>query len=300
MPAPVTHGGVTVNHRVNFVGACLLALVLAGCASGTPDSRHAASASPSTSATPTETPSATPTTPTPTPTATPAETPSETPTETPSPSPSAEPSLSDDAAPSPASPGQVDHGLTPGHVFADAAAAKICMPGYAGSARNVTVDTRRAVFTAYHISFPPPLGRYELDHLIPLELGGDNTAANLWPQIYHGADSADVKDHLENHLHDLVCAGKVPLAEAQQAIAGDWAAAAAKYNSISTGTTAPPAQAPAPAPAPQRPAPAPAPAPANPVPGGGATAKCNDGTLSFAAHHQGACSSHGGVSVFYK
>lgn len=32
----------------------------------------------------------------------------------------------------------------------------------------------------------------------------------------------------------------------------------------------------------------------------GSTALCNDGTYSYAAHHQGACSHHGGVSVFYK
>lgn len=42
-----------------------------------------------------------------------------------------------------------------------------------------------------------------------------------------------------------------------------------------------------------------APAPA-PVDGGGATALCNDGSLSYAAHHQGACSHHGGVATFYK
>ena len=34
--------------------------------------------------------------------------------------------------------------------------------------------------------------------------------------------------------------------------------------------------------------------------GGGATAKCMDGTFSYAAHHQGACSHHGGVAVWYK
>lgn len=34
--------------------------------------------------------------------------------------------------------------------------------------------------------------------------------------------------------------------------------------------------------------------------GGGATARCNDGTYSYAAHHQGACSHHGGVAVFYR
>ena len=36
------------------------------------------------------------------------------------------------------------------------------------------------------------------------------------------------------------------------------------------------------------------------TPGNGATALCNDGTYSYAAHHQGACSSHGGVKAFYK
>jgi cell division protein FtsN len=65
-----------------------------------------------------------------------------------------------------------------------------------------------------------------------------------------------------------------------------------------------PAQAPAPAPAAPAPAPAaPAPAPAAPAPApvapGGATALCNDGSYSYAAHHQGACSHHGGVAVFY-
>ena len=41
-----------------------------------------------------------------------------------------------------------------------------------------------------------------------------------------------------------------------------------------------------------------APVPVNNTPAD-ATALCNDGTLSYAAHHQGACSHHGGVAVFY-
>ena len=36
------------------------------------------------------------------------------------------------------------------------------------------------------------------------------------------------------------------------------------------------------------------------VPAGGPTAKCVDGTLSYSAHHQGTCSHHGGVAVWYK
>lgn len=49
---------------------------------------------------------------------------------------------------------------------------------------------------------------------------------------------------------------------------------------------------------PAAPAPPADPAPASP--GNGATALCNDGSYSYAAHHQGACSHHGGVAVFYK
>ncbi|WP_442875763.1 DUF3761 domain-containing protein [Actinoallomurus sp. NBC_01490] len=38
-------------------------------------------------------------------------------------------------------------------------------------------------------------------------------------------------------------------------------------------------------------------APSNPS---GATAKCKDGTLSYSQHHQGTCSHHGGVAIWYK
>jgi hypothetical protein len=43
----------------------------------------------------------------------------------------------------------------------------------------------------------------------------------------------------------------------------------------------------------------PPPPPVVPAYPSGATAQCNDGTYSFAAHHQGACSHHGGVAQFY-
>jgi hypothetical protein len=38
---------------------------------------------------------------------------------------------------------------------------------------------------------------------------------------------------------------------------------------------------------------------AAPGPPPGATAKCNDGTYSFSQHHQGTCSGHKGVAVWY-
>jgi hypothetical protein len=85
-----------------------------------------------------------------------------------------------------------------------------------------------AVYTAYHLA--PDASRYEIDHLIPLELGGADVVANLWPQSYETPrGSAGEKDRLENFLHRQVCAGKMPLRQAQAEIATDWLAAYQKY-----------------------------------------------------------------------
>jgi hypothetical protein len=67
---------------------------------------------------------------------------------------------------------------------------------------------------------------YEEDHLIPLEIGGNpNDPKNLWPESYDPSipdGGAHYKDKVENYLHDQVCSGRMPLAQAQQAIATDW------------------------------------------------------------------------------
>jgi hypothetical protein len=69
------------------------------------------------------------------------------------------------------------------------------------------------------------LGDYELDHLISLELGGaPQDVANLWPEPWNGDTNAHMKDAVENYLHDQVCRGAMPLAEAQRAIATNWLA----------------------------------------------------------------------------
>lgn len=67
----------------------------------------------------------------------------------------------------------------------------------------------------------------ELDHLVPLELGGADGLGNIWPQC--GPSDAvlkdryfKVKDRVEDYLADEVKAGKIPLGEAQRGIATDW------------------------------------------------------------------------------
>ena len=172
----------------------------------------------------------------------------------------------------------------------------ICVSGWTSTIRppsNVTTAMKiRQLVSGYSYQADTLTADYEEDHLISLELGGSPTSeANLWPEPYGSVEGARVKDQLENKLHALVCSGTLPLITAQNAIASNWWVAYETYVASSTGNNsvgpvsgAPPAPAPAPAAA-ERPA--------------GATALCVDGSYSFAAHHQGACSKHGGVSTFY-
>lgn len=116
-----------------------------------------------------------------------------------------------------------DRALTPGATVR-VSVAVLCKTGYPATVRNVPASEKRAVYAAYGIAHPKR-GQYEVDHLISLELGGSNDASNLWPQSYLTKPwNAHVKDKLENRLHALVCAGQLPLTEAQRAIATDWVA----------------------------------------------------------------------------
>lgn len=86
--------------------------------------------------------------------------------------------------------------------------------------RRVPTSRCDTVFRAYNIP-DTPIARYsyECDHLVPLALGGSNAAANLWPQPNAGAARKDV---LEAEMQRLVCAGTLPLPQAQHEIADDW------------------------------------------------------------------------------
>lgn len=121
-----------------------------------------------------------------------------------------------------------DRLLTPGATFPHVTTAQVCVPGYSTRVRRVSLRVRRAAFAGYRLDYTLRSG-YELDHLISLELGGSNALANLWPEPLEGAGGAKAKDRLENRLHALVCSGQLGLAQAQQAIAGDWGAAYAEY-----------------------------------------------------------------------
>jgi hypothetical protein len=96
----------------------------------------------------------------------------------------------------------------------------ICVAGYTATVRPPESQTEAFKFGhAYPDYGIAPGAESELDHLVPLELGGANDAANLWPEAGSLPNS---KDAVERALNRAVCDGQVTLARAQLAIARDW------------------------------------------------------------------------------
>lgn len=193
-----------------------------------------------------------------------------------------------------------DPTMTPGSVLPGVSTDVVCSTSWVRAHRSVSTAVIDAVFGAYGITASHRAG-YELDHLIPTELGGDGTVANLWPQPRTAASpqaTAAAKDRLEQRLRDLVCAHRLPLATAQHDIDTSWGAAYTRYLPVAAPpptilATQPPAPTHQPAPAPKPTTVTPPPAPADPA---GVTAQCNDGTYSYSKHRRGTCSHHGGVA----
>jgi hypothetical protein len=114
------------------------------------------------------------------------------------------------------SPGAYESGLTK---------AVICSSSFhTASVRNVPQSEKFQVEREYGMR-PAYYGyAIEIDHIVPLELGGSNVIANLFPEPGSGRANYHVKDGLENRLHDLVCAGAISLGHARRAIATNWEA----------------------------------------------------------------------------
>ena len=69
----------------------------------------------------------------------------------------------------------------------------------------------------------------ELDHLIPIALGGTNDPDNLWPLPSSKEMGPEQKKALDLKLHEMVCAKTLTLKAAQEAIKKDWVKAYAQY-----------------------------------------------------------------------
>src|SRR5271166_1617018 len=107
----------------------------------------------------------------------------------PSPSRSSAPTSPARAAGVPRGVPMPNRSLTPGAIQSSDTSA-ICTPGWAEAHRDVSYATEDEVAREYGLS--SHYG-YEIDHLIPLELGGSNSTSNLWPEPYNSAYGANQK-----------------------------------------------------------------------------------------------------------
>lgn len=119
-------------------------------------------------------------------------------------------------------PGSVDPAVTQANI-----GATICRSGYTKLVRPPAGETDRfkaAGLKDYGLRYSTST---EFDHLVPLELGGANAVSNLWPEPNRkgAAGTNNPKDAVEGRLKAAVCAGEVPLATAQEAIARNWVSA---------------------------------------------------------------------------
>lgn len=101
----------------------------------------------------------------------------------------------------------------------------ICVPGWTKTVRPSVAYTngvKRAKLLMIGRK-PSDAPHYELDHAIPLALGGHPTSSeNLHLQPWAGPRGARAKDVVEARMHRYVCAGKVDLLTAQLCMADDW------------------------------------------------------------------------------
>lgn len=108
----------------------------------------------------------------------------------------------------------------------------ICVHGYTRTVRppvRVTNLIKKRLLKANGLS-PSAARRFELDHWMPLALGGDpgaidrtdNLVLQTWPE-------AKRKDKVEYKAYRCVCDGKVSLAEAQHDMYENWHHALIKY-----------------------------------------------------------------------
>ncbi len=124
-------------------------------------------------------------------------------------------------------PGNVDPGATVG----DGSSHDICVPGYSKTVPDIPLALQNQVYAAYGVA-SHAAGEYEIDHLVPVELGGNNLpgdTSNLWPEPASPVPGFHEKDTVEIYLHGQVCSGKLSLHAAQVAIATNWIAV---YNQI--------------------------------------------------------------------
>jgi len=109
--------------------------------------------------------------------------------------------------------------LTPGDIATNDLNV-ICYEYYSKLLVAVPDETVKQVYEEYMID-NPGYKKYEIDHWIPLALGGSNNLQNLWPQPINYPGYKE-KDYTHMYLRDQVCNHNMSLSKARELITGDW------------------------------------------------------------------------------
>jgi hypothetical protein len=118
-----------------------------------------------------------------------------------------------------------DRRCSPGAYYSGLTTAVICSSTFrTGTIRDVPQSEKFAVEREYGMTARPYGRTIEIDHIVALEIGGSNSIANLFPEPGSGPNNYHVKDLVENRAHDMVCAGRISLHDAQASMAVDWEA----------------------------------------------------------------------------
>jgi hypothetical protein len=103
----------------------------------------------------------------------------------------------------------------------------ICVTGWTSTVRpplSYTEPIKKTLIAQLPASLPHTTAAYELDHWVPLELGGDPRSPDnliLQLRVAYGG-TAETKDAEENKLHGDVCAHRLSLAQGRAQIMADW------------------------------------------------------------------------------
>jgi hypothetical protein len=90
-------------------------------------------------------------------------------------------------------------------------------------------NTSQALKGKVLADYPDCAKSHEIDHIVPLALGGADSQGNLWCQNGEGKWNYHDKDRLEALLVIKVKSGTMTPTDAQQEILKDWIAAYIKY-----------------------------------------------------------------------
>lgn len=96
----------------------------------------------------------------------------------------------------------------------------LCAASSDSSSRPVSDWQKNEALTRYGVR--PESFTGELEHLVPVSLGGTNDPDNLYPFHAQGEYTLEAKQRLASKLHDLVCDGKITLKQAQEVFRKDW------------------------------------------------------------------------------